>query len=257
MASEAQILANRRNAEKSTGPRTEEGKAASARNSLKHGLFAWHDLISSEDREVFDRHRDLMLAELDPAGPLEHLLAERIVSLAWRLKRVERMQNEALDCLLAEDALDSGAESGELGSFEQTADSALGRAAVKDFAGTKVLDRLLMYERRIEHSLYKTMSELDRMKLVRPFDADRLARRPASPTEGPSYKTNPIPAGVGSSLSPSQDPPSRHPGIGMVAQGASDRVLVDAERPDRYRGPLDERPAQAPQSLGQSRRIAS
>jgi len=78
MATEAQILANRRSAQKSTGPRTSEGKAA--------------------------------------------------VSLA------------------------------------------LGRLAIKDFSNARVLDRLLMYERRIEHSLYKTLLELQRLRLMRKLE---------------------------------------------------------------------------------------
>jgi hypothetical protein len=235
MASEAQIIANRGNAEKSTGPRTEEGKAVASQNAVKHGLMARRDVIGSEDPAEFDRHRELMLAELDPSGPIEHILAERIVSLSWRLKRAERMQNEALDCLLAEEGGGLEGESDELGSFVQTdPDVALGRAVVKDFAGDRALERLMVYERRIEHSLYKAMSELHRMKLLRPFDDDHRARPPeplghestfrgdplwsplvgqargpsptsftpcppcgtprGATTSGPSFKTNPIPA---------------------------------------------------------------
>jgi hypothetical protein len=185
MASLAQILANRRNAEKSTGPQTPEGKAASSQNAVKHGLLARQDVIRTEDQGEFDSFREQMLAELNPAGPMETVLAERIVSLSWRLKRVERMQNEALDCLLAQDTAGPGTETAELGSFVQTADPdggdpalALGRVVVKDFANERALDRLLVYERRIEHSLYRTMSELHRMKLLRPFDADDRGRRP-------------------------------------------------------------------------------
>ncbi len=171
MASEAQVLANRRNAEKSTGPRTTEGKATSSQNAVKHGLLAQRCVIRTEDPEEFDAFRTQMLGQLAPAGAMETVLAERIVSLSWRLKRVERMQNEALDCLLAEEG-----ESGELGSFEPTGDPALGRAVVKDFGGDRALERLMVYERRIEHSLYKTISELDRMKMLGSFDAEERRR---------------------------------------------------------------------------------
>ena len=50
MATEAQILANRRNAQKSTGPRTREGKAAVSQNAIKHGLLARQAVISSESQ---------------------------------------------------------------------------------------------------------------------------------------------------------------------------------------------------------------
>ena len=78
MASEAQVLANRRNAQKSTGPRTEEGKAVAAQNAVKHGLLARDDVIKTEDQGDYDRMREKVLGELDPVGPVEMPLAERI-----------------------------------------------------------------------------------------------------------------------------------------------------------------------------------
>jgi len=49
MSSEAKVTANRRNAKKSTGPRTLEGKAIVAQNAIKHGFLAKQDLIAGED----------------------------------------------------------------------------------------------------------------------------------------------------------------------------------------------------------------
>ena len=54
MASEAQIKANRENAQKSTGPRTEEGKAVVAQNAVKHGLWARQAVIKEEDPAEFE-----------------------------------------------------------------------------------------------------------------------------------------------------------------------------------------------------------
>jgi hypothetical protein len=215
MASEAQVLANRRNAEKSTGPRTAEGKAASSQNAVTHGLLARRCLISTEDPEEFDSHRESMMAQLNPAGPLETALAERIVSLSWRLKRVERMQDEALDCLLTQDGAGLEGENDELGSFEQTGESALGRVVVKDFAGDRALERLMIYERRIENSLYRTIGELDRVKMLGSFNTEEkrrygelacrdphLAGGPSPSvtprgvtTNGPAFQTKPIALG--------------------------------------------------------------
>ena len=56
--SEAQLAANRANAQKSTGPRTEEGKAASSQNAVKHGLYAYTDVLEGETREAFLELRD-------------------------------------------------------------------------------------------------------------------------------------------------------------------------------------------------------
>jgi len=177
MSTQAQILANRRNAQKSTGPRTTEGKAAVSQNAVKHGFSAHQDIISSESQADFDQYRDQILAELDPASPMESMLAERIVGLSWRLKRVGRIQNQAIDALNADNTSSPLAKltkslffKGHYQPQENTSKSAtalaLGRLAIKDFSNARVLERLLMYERRIESSLYKTILELQRHCLM-------------------------------------------------------------------------------------------
>ena len=99
MTSEAQVVANRCNAAKSTGPRTPEGKAAVSQNAVKHGLLARQAVIVGEDPAEYEFYRDQMVGELGPAGLVESMLAERVVSLSWRLRRAERLQNEAFDAL--------------------------------------------------------------------------------------------------------------------------------------------------------------
>ncbi|MCX5643408.1 MAG: transposase [Phycisphaerae bacterium] len=100
MTSAAQVSANRTNAQKSTGPRTPEGKAAVAQNAVRHGLLAQEVVIKGEDPGEFELYRDQMLEELAPAGPMESMLAERIVGLAWRLRRAERLQAAALPVIV-------------------------------------------------------------------------------------------------------------------------------------------------------------
>jgi len=181
MATEAQILANRLNSQKSTGPCSRQGKAAASQNSVKHGLFARQTVISSENQADFDLYRDLMLSELAPASPMESMLAERIVSLSWRLKRAGRIQNQTIDALNADNTSSPLAKLAKSIVFKRPdtpqgptsnshADLALGRMAIKDFSNARVLDRLLMYERRIENSLYKTILELQRLHLMRKLD---------------------------------------------------------------------------------------
>jgi len=178
MATEAQIIANRRNAQKSTGPRSRQGKAAVSQNAVQHGLLARHDVISSESQADFDLYRDRMLIELAPASPMESMLAERIVSLSWRLKRAGRIQNQTIDAMntdmnsgpltkLTQSLLFKGRDQSQPDPSTSAANITLGRLAIKDFANARVLDRLLMYERRIEHSLYKTILELQRLNLIR------------------------------------------------------------------------------------------
>ena len=177
MATEAQILANRRNAQKSTGPRTSEGRASVSQNAVKHGLTAAQDVISSESQADFDLYRDQLLTELAPASPIESMLAERVVSLSWRLKRICGIQNQAIDALNADNTSSPLAKltkslfskahyQPQQDPSESATALALGRLAIKDFSNARVLERLLMYERRIENSLYKTILELQRHCLM-------------------------------------------------------------------------------------------
>ena len=92
MASDAQTAANRRNARKSTGPRTAGGKAASSRNALRHGLTARAPLVLDENASDFDRFCAEMRATLAPRDPREDLLAEAMAQAAWRLRRAARAE---------------------------------------------------------------------------------------------------------------------------------------------------------------------
>ncbi|MHA2046346.1 MAG: hypothetical protein ACYSWZ_02580 [Planctomycetota bacterium] len=178
MATEAKIIANRRNAQKSTGPRTREGKAAASKNSVKHGLLAHQTIISSEKQADFRIERDRILSDLVPESPMESMLAERIVILSWRLKRIDHIQNQTIDALNARNTSSPISKLTQSLCFKnlkksQTApstsanDLALGLMAIKDFSNSRVLERLLMYERRIENSLYKTHLEFQRLQLMR------------------------------------------------------------------------------------------
>src|SRR4051794_17161673 len=90
--SQEQITANRANAQKSTGPKTLEGRAASRMNALKHGLLSQEVLICGPHRqesetEFFALH-DRFRNELQPMGPMELMLVDQIVTTHWRLRRV-------------------------------------------------------------------------------------------------------------------------------------------------------------------------
>ena len=175
MATEAQIKANKKNSQKSTGPKTAEGKRKVSQNARKHGLFASPIMIRGEDQGQFDLHRDGFLGEMRPVGPAESMLAERVVNLAWRLKRADRMQDQALKMQIKGDTLDlvfrqvqwsyrdaNGLPQEE--TYPKDDHMTMGRAARNDIANYRVLDKLMLYERRIENSMYKTMRELERLQ---------------------------------------------------------------------------------------------
>ena len=179
--SKKQLAANRRNCKKSTGPSTPQGKDVVSQNALKHGLSADQIVISSEDRAQFDLHRSQMIDELAPDTPVESFLAERIVKLSWKLNRVDYIQNQTIDALgnqksspiakFQQALLARYAPAALTGSSEPDPKLALGHLAIKDFSNSRVLEKLLMYERRTESSLYKTLLELQRLKMIKKIKA--------------------------------------------------------------------------------------
>jgi len=78
----------------SSGPRTEEGKARSSRNSLKFGLFTAHDFIRDGEEEEHAGILTSLMSELDPEGTFEELFALEIMGVTWRLRRC-RLVEEA------------------------------------------------------------------------------------------------------------------------------------------------------------------
>ena len=92
MTTQAQIEANRRNAQKSTGPKTDEGKAASSRNALKHGLTAQQLILFDETAEDFAAFLAELRQDHAPADATEAVLVERIAVAHWRLRRVWRAE---------------------------------------------------------------------------------------------------------------------------------------------------------------------
>src|SRR5215831_18806579 len=84
--SEKQLTANRANAESSTGPRTEEGKAVSSKNAITHGLFSG-DYVRDDEQPLHDELNATILREIAPVGILELNLACEIRRAMWRLRR--------------------------------------------------------------------------------------------------------------------------------------------------------------------------
>jgi len=87
MATAAQIAANQRNAQSSTGPRTEEGKATSALNGITLGLFTRRDFIRPKEESDYAKLQADLERELAPVGVLENTLVEEIRRATWRLRR--------------------------------------------------------------------------------------------------------------------------------------------------------------------------
>src|SRR4051794_36857551 len=95
-ASDRRAAANRLNAQKSTGPRTPEGKRRTALNAVKHGVTARTPLIPSDDPEELVELTTDLLEDLDPQTALERELADRIVGICWRRRRLWRAEEQII-----------------------------------------------------------------------------------------------------------------------------------------------------------------
>ncbi|MGA2842694.1 MAG: hypothetical protein ABSG18_21520 [Steroidobacteraceae bacterium] len=92
MSSRSQIEANRRNACKSTGPTTEEGKRRSRCNAVRHGLTAETVIGALEDAEDYKAFEAAIIADYDAQSAVERELVLRLASLLWRLRRATIME---------------------------------------------------------------------------------------------------------------------------------------------------------------------
>ncbi len=87
MATDSQIDANRRNAQLSTGPRSSEGKARSARNALKDGFYSKTIVILPGFESEFESLRASLLDSLKPNGDIQDVLFDEILHASWNLVR--------------------------------------------------------------------------------------------------------------------------------------------------------------------------
>jgi hypothetical protein len=82
------LRANRRNARRSTGPRTSAGKQRASRNATTHGLFCQDLVLKGESHELFRGIRQGYIASLKPQNLVELLIVDRLVAATWKLRRL-------------------------------------------------------------------------------------------------------------------------------------------------------------------------
>ena len=105
MSSLKQIEANRRNALKSTGPTTPEGKERSRRNALRHGLTAETVIAALEDAEDYQAFEAAVIADYDAESAVERELVLRLASVLWRLRRATGIETALFESVTAQSAI--------------------------------------------------------------------------------------------------------------------------------------------------------
>ena len=158
MTSVCQIESNRQNALLSTGPRTVEGKAIAAQNSLKHGLFSKQVLMKWEQAGDLTKLQEAIVESLLPTPGLEEALVDRIVSILWRLKRLSQLEGDFLE----PDPLET---SGWMMTGE--GDRRTGTSLFQNDRCAEGLSRLTHYEMALERTLYRSLHELQRLQAMR------------------------------------------------------------------------------------------
>jgi hypothetical protein len=208
-ASAARFRANRRNARKSTGPRTAAGKAHAAHNAISHGLYCQDLILPGESRRAFLSMRLAYHADLKATDAIEFAIVERAVIAQWHLRRAQsaeadlhaataqrpiRRINRKLARLRAElgdprhDCTDElrAATAQRLGRIAKQKrlrsalrDDGLPAAATlaMDFAHawSGSLERLARHAQRLENHFYKAMRELRAHRKEKRADGFKLA----------------------------------------------------------------------------------
>jgi hypothetical protein len=100
MTTEKQRQANQQNAQLSTGPRSDAGRARSRANALKWGITAKQMVIRGETAEEFEQLREAIFDHFQPVGLLEELLTGQVAEQFWRCQRIRRAEAEVLNAAI-------------------------------------------------------------------------------------------------------------------------------------------------------------
>ena len=166
MSSQPKIDANRRNAQRSTGPRTPEGKAKVATNSCTHGLCSRNAILPEEDPADFQVLLDGLLDVFQPANALEDSNVRELACAEWRLRRALRIETGILVYAMegarqterCRDTAPHPARSPEEIRYDQ--DTRLLGISFYRKCETDSLTKLTRYENSIRRAYYKALKEL-------------------------------------------------------------------------------------------------
>jgi len=158
MSSQRQINANRINGAKSHGAITPEGRRASSRNSLVHGLLSQVIILDGESAERFNALHDSLIAEFKPETPTECGLVEIMVVCRWRLMRVWILENSAVSHEIRKQAAVNGSEN-------MPTQAALAYRTLSD--ESRWLDVFNRYEARFDRQLNRAIQRFNEVRASR------------------------------------------------------------------------------------------
>src|SRR3984957_1201238 len=192
MATKAQVDANRRNAQNSTGPKTPEGKDKSRRNGLQHGLTAKTCMLEDEDPEALVDLLNEIREKFNPKDTDEDFLVERMAKARFKYNRIMPLEAAIYSLGLPVDRTPKEITEA-LGVNGQRA-----WAYMRDANGGNALSKLARYETSLLREYDRSREELEKLQKIRaarpapPPVADELRREPdppITPTKSPQPET--------------------------------------------------------------------
>jgi hypothetical protein len=154
MISQKKTEANRRNAQHSTGPTSDEGKSVASRNAIKHGIYASNPLLPGEDPAEYALFRAGLLEALQPADAMQDVLADRVISLSWKVRRTGDVEDAILRCFCS--------------GYNNNRNTQSPAERVADFFGGTCdglqLDHVSQYELRMQRSLQAALRQLKQLQ---------------------------------------------------------------------------------------------
>src|SRR5215469_2628391 len=148
LPSARKTIANRKNAQKSTGPKTEQGKATVSQNATKHGLTA-SEMHCEDDLDLnLDEYKESLLKAYKPKGPAEEEVVSRIIAQSWRLRRVNKTDTGIYRTWNENEKVETPTTHGQ-------------------FLKAKTFDTLGRYERAIHRSLHRDIEHLRTLQTER------------------------------------------------------------------------------------------
>jgi hypothetical protein len=145
------------------GPKTPEGKAISRFNAIKHGILSKEVLISGEEASILNDFGESINLELQPVGPVEEIIVDRIISSFWRLRRALEIEKNTMEWNKEYMELDFGLGGMSLRPTEQQNS----RKAIRDMIHNETIEKIMRYETTIERGIFRALHELERMQARR------------------------------------------------------------------------------------------
>jgi hypothetical protein len=209
VATDKQIAANRLNAQKSTGPKTPEGRAAVRLNGVKHGLTAETRVLKGESEADFTNLLDSLEAEHDPATPTEEALVTQLALATWRLRRLYHAEGGFYAFKMKEHA--NSWASLKLDDTE--------RMGLIADCSSKTLDMFNRQEGRLERSFFRALHELQRLHKEREANLASVLQ-PASVDPAPQPQAS-ARGNINNMQTPPSDAPPSNPVPTPAPEGAT------------------------------------